>query len=336
MKKMAKAKTTRDILNMHEIRQLLDELDRPIAFRRALVDLTGSVQSALMLSQAIYWQERVPRNDGWWYKSIDEWQEETGLNRRRLETARKKNRKYLSSDLRDIPARLYWRVDNEALRADLFAMYHDKYGIDHPDAPTQFGVMSEASPAEPADLIDASIQSRLAENDHSSGGNIRPILADKDSQPGGNEQTDYIESDQLGGAFHPNINMYAENTTENEIENKKEPVAEITSEKEAEVETEVEKESRHHHFLQQCLLAFPEEDPDFVNIVVKIVLKNYGLDWVRDAVNEAIFQNDRTMRNVQEILEKWEIQGHSSANKNKVAGFSRIGESLLPKSGPSM
>lgn len=43
-----------DMLNMKEIRELLDFIDRPIAFRRALVDLTGSVQSALMLSQAIY------------------------------------------------------------------------------------------------------------------------------------------------------------------------------------------------------------------------------------------------------------------------------------------
>ena len=103
---MTTGKKVKDIFNMTAIRDLLDGLNRPIAFRRALVDLTGSVQAALMLSQAIYWQERVTREDGWWYKSIEEWQEETGLTRRRLETARKKNRKYLSSVLRDIPARL--------------------------------------------------------------------------------------------------------------------------------------------------------------------------------------------------------------------------------------
>jgi hypothetical protein len=111
-----------DMLNMKEIRELLDLIDRPIAFRRAMVDLTGSVQSALMLSQAIYWQERVIRKDGWWYKSIEEWQEETGLSRRRLETARKQNRKYLMSVLRDIPARLYWIVNREALITDLASM----------------------------------------------------------------------------------------------------------------------------------------------------------------------------------------------------------------------
>jgi hypothetical protein len=120
----------KDFLNMKEIREMLDLIDRPIAFRRALVDLTGSVNAALMLSQAIYWQERAYQKDGWWYKSIDEWQEETGLSRYEQQTARKKCRKYLLSRLRDIPARLFWKVDRQALKGDLCALELGNVGSD--------------------------------------------------------------------------------------------------------------------------------------------------------------------------------------------------------------
>jgi hypothetical protein len=36
-------------------RHLIDLLDRPIAFHRIFVELTGSVLAAVMLSQAFYW-----------------------------------------------------------------------------------------------------------------------------------------------------------------------------------------------------------------------------------------------------------------------------------------
>ena len=51
-------------------------LDRPIAYHRCLVTLTGSVTGAVMLSQAIYWQNRC---NGDFYKTQAEWEEETGL-----------------------------------------------------------------------------------------------------------------------------------------------------------------------------------------------------------------------------------------------------------------
>ena len=68
--------------------QLLQLLDRPIAFHRCFVTLTGSVTAALMLSQALYWQRRCKEPEGWWYKTLEEWTEETGLNRRETEAAR--------------------------------------------------------------------------------------------------------------------------------------------------------------------------------------------------------------------------------------------------------
>jgi hypothetical protein len=120
---MKREKKLLDPCNIKEIRAMLDLIDRTIAYRRELATLTGSVQAGLMLSQALYWQERAVRQDGWWYKTIDAWEEETGLSRREQETARKKSRKYLHSELRDVPARLYYKIDREALRADLMRLH---------------------------------------------------------------------------------------------------------------------------------------------------------------------------------------------------------------------
>lgn len=100
----------------------VDLLDRPIAYHRVFVELTHSVKAAVMLSQAVYWQKRAKQKDGWWYKTAEEWEEETGLSRHEQDTARKQCEKYLKSDLRDVPARLYWKIDESALSADLIAI----------------------------------------------------------------------------------------------------------------------------------------------------------------------------------------------------------------------
>jgi hypothetical protein len=313
---MTTGKKAKDIFNMTAIRDLLDGLNRPIAFRRALVDLTGSVQAALMLSQAIYWQERVTREDGWWYKSIEEWQEETGLNRRRLETARKKNGKYLSSVLRDIPARLYWKVNREALRRDLVAMYPGNSPSTTPEQPpAQFGGKRESSQAETADQF---------------GGNLDPGITENDSQPGGNEQTSPLVSGKPDDGFRTNINMYTEKTTLNGTGIKKEVVAEITSERreaEGEKEADAENESNHyrlHQLIQSCILVFPEEDPAAVETIIKAAAGTFTLAWIRDAINEAIRRNDRYLRAVMEILDAWKVQGHTVSTGKRTAGFARV------------
>jgi len=102
---------------------IMELLDRPIAYHRVFVTLTGSVKAAVFLSQAVYWQKRAKQKDGFWYKTSEEWTEETGLSRHEQDTARKACEKYLKSDLRDVPARLYWKVDEEALSEDLIAVF---------------------------------------------------------------------------------------------------------------------------------------------------------------------------------------------------------------------
>jgi hypothetical protein len=104
---------------------LLDLLDRPIAFHRCFVDLTGSVAAALMLSQAVYWtrikRREKPESDGWFYKTQAEWEEETALKRHDQERARKalRDTTFWCEDRRGLPAKLYFSVDLEALERAL-------------------------------------------------------------------------------------------------------------------------------------------------------------------------------------------------------------------------
>lgn len=89
-------------------------LGRPIAYHRVFVQFAG-VTGAVMLSQAIYWSEKTNDRDGWFWKTIEEWEEETGLTRREQETARRRLGGVMKCELRGIPARLFFRVDFEAL-----------------------------------------------------------------------------------------------------------------------------------------------------------------------------------------------------------------------------
>jgi hypothetical protein len=100
-------------------------MDRPIAFHRCFVDLTGSVTAALFLSQAVDWQHWLPKEaGGWWHKTREDWTEETGLSRREQESARRKLRQLgvLEEQRTGAPARLLYRVNRQQLNALLNAM----------------------------------------------------------------------------------------------------------------------------------------------------------------------------------------------------------------------
>lgn len=60
------------------------ESARPIAFNINFARLTGDAKAALFLSQLVYWTRRgadVLANDGWIYKTREQWEVETGLTR---------------------------------------------------------------------------------------------------------------------------------------------------------------------------------------------------------------------------------------------------------------
>ena len=100
---------------------LLDILDRPIAFQRVFVKVTGSITGALLLSQAVYWQKRTKGEDGWWWKTQEEWEAETGMTRRELEGARKDciEAGILEYQRKGLPAKGFYRVNVAALHEAL-------------------------------------------------------------------------------------------------------------------------------------------------------------------------------------------------------------------------
>lgn len=52
-----------------------------IAVNRFFVDLTGTLEAAILLSQIIYWSDRTTMADGWFAKSYDDWQKEICLSK---------------------------------------------------------------------------------------------------------------------------------------------------------------------------------------------------------------------------------------------------------------
>ncbi|MGH8711912.1 MAG: hypothetical protein ACREVA_11485 [Burkholderiales bacterium] len=126
-------------------------LDRPIAFHRCFIDLTGSVTAALFLSQAVYWQKRIPdKPDGWWYKTRTQWSEETGLSRYEQETARQRLRDagILLEERRGMPAKIWYRIDQPALRNLLSNARGYQKSVDNRDASKPIDELNddEASP----------------------------------------------------------------------------------------------------------------------------------------------------------------------------------------------
>jgi len=108
-------------------------LDRPIAFHRCFIDLTGSVTAALFLSQAMYWQKRLSEEpDAYWHKNRAEWTDETGLSRREQETARQilKRLGVLEEQRTGVPARLMYRVDHPKLSGLLNTLIDDSQAED--------------------------------------------------------------------------------------------------------------------------------------------------------------------------------------------------------------
>lgn len=82
------------------------------AFRRVL---GLSACAAQFLSQAVYWTERT--EDGWFYKTETEWEEEIGLSCKEVRTARRRlvQLALLEEVRKGVPAKMHFRVDSTLL-----------------------------------------------------------------------------------------------------------------------------------------------------------------------------------------------------------------------------
>jgi hypothetical protein len=85
---------------------------RPIAFNPFYAKISGCVKAGLLLSQAVYWQENV-KPDNWFYKTQQEWQDETCLTRTEQEGARRtlKALGLIEEKRSGMPARVFYRVN---------------------------------------------------------------------------------------------------------------------------------------------------------------------------------------------------------------------------------
>ena len=98
-------------------------LGRHIAFQRRLVEVTSNVKAALLLSQAMYWTRHgrdIERSEGWFMKTVEQWELETGLSEREQATARALLRRLALLYERRVgmPAKLCFRVrPDHVLRA---------------------------------------------------------------------------------------------------------------------------------------------------------------------------------------------------------------------------
>lgn len=121
---------------------LLRIFDRPIAFHRCLVGITGSVNAALLLGQLIYWTPRS-NDKGWIYKTADELETEIGLGRREQETARRALRAagFVTENKKGIPPKIYFLVDISALHLAL----ERAYGGEMPRQPAPTSNLAESA-----------------------------------------------------------------------------------------------------------------------------------------------------------------------------------------------
>ncbi len=89
---------------------------RPIAFNADLARALGSVKAGLLLSQLLYWHKKG-KNHEWFYKTIEELEEETALSRAEQDAAIKicKKFKVLETKLKQIPAKRHFKLNIEKI-----------------------------------------------------------------------------------------------------------------------------------------------------------------------------------------------------------------------------
>ena len=100
--------------------QLQEIAGDAVAFYPAFRKVLGlNATATQFLSQAVYWTERT--EDGWFYKTSEEWNEELGLTLEEVKGARKKLKSIgiLTEQRKGIPAKLYYKVDTDELLAVL-------------------------------------------------------------------------------------------------------------------------------------------------------------------------------------------------------------------------
>lgn len=125
--------------------------ERQISFHRAYVTFGAGVTGALMLSQAVYWASRTSDPDGWFYKTQQDWEQETGLTRYEQEGARKKlvAAGVMQEKKVGVPCRLFYRADMDLIDSRVRSLSAFQYA-ENPH--TGSGKTSRQARGKPADI----------------------------------------------------------------------------------------------------------------------------------------------------------------------------------------
>ena len=70
--------------------EIIISLERPVAYFPGLKRLTNSTVATIFLCQCLYWSDKTGKGDGWFWKSVADWNKETGLTYNEQVTARTK------------------------------------------------------------------------------------------------------------------------------------------------------------------------------------------------------------------------------------------------------
>lgn len=108
---------------MSETKAIKELLKRPIAYHGILAKAFRSVPAAVMVSQALYWQDKATAaGNEWFYITAEEWYDQTGVTPESQHTARKmlKAFGFWEEKRIGIPARMHYRIDLDALVAVIY------------------------------------------------------------------------------------------------------------------------------------------------------------------------------------------------------------------------
>lgn len=100
--------------------------EKPIAFNPILAKISKNIIAGLFLSQILYWHGKG-KNKKHFYKTINEFQEETGLTRTQQDGAIQKWKKLgvLTVILKGIPAKRNFEINEERLH-EIISEYYQK------------------------------------------------------------------------------------------------------------------------------------------------------------------------------------------------------------------
>lgn len=105
------------------------QASRKLAVYQGLIQLTGSIKTAIMLSQLLYWTRvstEVSERDGWLYKTIAEMELETGLTKREQGLCKEKlyELNLIRTSRTGVGARLAFKVNLDELALGICRLYH--------------------------------------------------------------------------------------------------------------------------------------------------------------------------------------------------------------------